>query len=315
MEEKKPRVSVLIPAYNAEKFIRRTVNSVLAQTFGDFEIIIVDDGSKDSTGKIVGLMRKKDQRIIYYYQDNRGLASARNRLFELSRGEFLAFIDHDDEWMPQKLEKQLEVFKNNPGTAMVFSDAFIKNNGKLLGSCFSERRPFRGNVFYEYLFSDNFVPLLTVMLSRSVLAEFIPFNTHYQVNEEFDLFLRISRDYKIDYVDEALAVYHIHGGNTIISKHRRFIEESFAILDYWIKNDSAVSACYRKQLNRRIAQLHYKNGLYYLSVRDYSQVFSAILSSFGSRILNFDAAKLTLKLLFRMLGRRDGRDAESIVRA
>ncbi|MBU1929622.1 MAG: glycosyltransferase, partial [Candidatus Omnitrophica bacterium] len=280
MEEKKPKVSVLIPAYNAEKFIQRTIDSVLVQTFDDFEIVVLDDGSNDRTGDIVKSMRSRDKRVVYYYQDNQGLVNSRNRLVELSRGKFIAFLDHDDEWLPDKLKKQLPLFDKIPQPGLVFSDTYIKNNVRVIGRSFRERRPFRGDVFYQYLLSDNFAPLLTVILPREVLLKFMPFNPDYQVNEEFEMFLRIARDHKFDYIDEPLAVYHVHGRNTIISKHKRLIVESFAILDHWIKEDSHINTHYKKSLKQRFAQLYCKKGIYYLSVHDYPQVLGAIVKSF-----------------------------------
>jgi glycosyltransferase involved in cell wall biosynthesis len=313
MEEKIPKVSVLIPAYNAEKFIQRTIMSVLTQTYKNLEIIVLDDGSKDKTGDIVRLMQQRDARIRYYYQDNRGLSDTRNRLISLARGEFIAFIDHDDEWLDLKLEKQMLFFQKNPELGMVFADAYIRNNNKIIGRCFKERKPSKGSVFYRYLFSDNFVPLLTAILSRDILVKFMPFNTNYEVNEEFEMFLRIARDYEFDYINEPLAVYYVHGSNTIISKHRKLIDESFAILDYWIKKDPEINTRYKKSLKNRLAQIYYKKGLYYLSVHDYSQVLSAIVNSFRNKLLNIQAGKLSLKLILNSIGIRKKNNAESAI--
>ncbi|MFH1507985.1 MAG: glycosyltransferase [Candidatus Omnitrophota bacterium] len=301
MEEKKPKVSVLIPAYNAEKFIQRTINSVLAQSFKDFEIVVLDDGSNDRTGEIVKAMQSRDKRVIYYYQDNRGLVNSRNRLVELSRGEFIAFLDHDDEWLPDKLKKQLTLFNKAPQPGLVFCDAYIKNNERAIARSFKERRPCRGDVFYQYLLSDNFVPLLTVILPREVLLKFMPFNQDYQVNEEFEMFLRIARSFRFDYLDQPLAIYHVHGANTIIAKNERFIDESFAVLDYWIMKEPEIKIRYKRELSNRLSQLYSKKGLYYLSRHDFNRVRPAILKSFRHRLMNIAAVKLSLKLILGRL--------------
>src|SRR5437868_7134370 len=99
-----PKVSVIIPTYNRGKLITRAVNSVLNQTFNDFEIIIVDDGSKDETKNILmPYQNQKKNRIKYFYQENRGISAARNRGIKESTGEYIAFLDSDDEWVSDKL--------------------------------------------------------------------------------------------------------------------------------------------------------------------------------------------------------------------
>ena len=105
MDEKNPKVSVLIPVYNAQNFIQRTINSALNQTFSDLEVIVIDDGSRDKTPDIIRAMKERDSRINYFYQENQGLSNTRNRLAALAKGEFIAFLDHDDEWFPEKIEK------------------------------------------------------------------------------------------------------------------------------------------------------------------------------------------------------------------
>ena len=128
-----PRVSVNICCYNGGKYIAETISSVLAQTFTDFELVIVNDGSKDDTeGKILGF---NDGRIKYVFQENRGLSATRNRALDLSKGEFIAILDQDDLWEPEKLELQLRVMDKNPGTGVVYSDALIiDENGVVKGA-------------------------------------------------------------------------------------------------------------------------------------------------------------------------------------
>lgn len=297
MGKDNPKVSVLIPAYNAEKFIRRTIDSVLNQTFRDLELIVVDDGSSDKTADIVRQAGSSDSRVSYFYQENKGLSHTRNRLAALAKGEFVAFLDHDDEWLPQKIEKQLGLFERSGRMGLVFSDAYIRKDGRTIATCFKERRPFRGGVFYRYLFSDNFVPLFTVMMPISVLNEFMPFSPDYEVNEEFDVFLKVARKYRFDYIDEPLAIYHIHGGNTIIAKSQRFMEESFRILDDWAKKDPEITRRYKRQLRGRYAQLFYKKGLMLLERGNMAQSWQAALDSFRHRAFNIDALKLSVKLL------------------
>lgn len=301
MDTHNPKVSILVPVYNADKFIRRTINSALNQTFADLEVIIVDDGSKDQTGEIVSAMRNKDPRVSYFYQANQGLAHTRNRLINLSRGEYIAFLDHDDEWLPEKIEKQLKLFENDRKLGLVFCDAYIMRDGKMAGTCFKERKPFRGNIFYRYLFSDNFAPLLTVISPRKVLLEFMPFDSRYEISEEFDMFLKIARKYKFDFIDEPLAIYHLHGSNSTISRWRQLIKDDFDILDSWIEKDATITQVYSGELERRLSYLYYKEGACLLREGDLSKTKDAILSSFKHRFFNFNAFKLAVKLVLKII--------------
>lgn len=108
MKDNLPFVSVIIPAYNAEAFIGRTLESVLAQTYENIEVLVVDDGSRDRTAEIVASFAQKDSRVILLKQQNAGVAAARNLAIEKSRGEYIAPLDADDIWYPSKLDKQVQ---------------------------------------------------------------------------------------------------------------------------------------------------------------------------------------------------------------
>lgn len=116
------KVSVIIPTYNRAEFISDAIESVLNQTFEDYEIIIVDDGSTDNTKQIVQSYTSK---VKYYYQEQSGVSSARNYGIKAATGEYIAFLDSDDQFLPQKLEKQVEVLENNPRIGIVYSPHII----------------------------------------------------------------------------------------------------------------------------------------------------------------------------------------------
>jgi len=295
MSIEQPKVSVLIPAYNAEGFIRRTLESVIHQTCRDFEVLVLDDGSNDATGNIVKAIANSDPRISYYFQANRGLSNTRNRLVELARGEYVAFLDHDDEWMAQKLSLEVDFFEKNPHLGLVYSDAYIKMGNKIIGRCFKERRPVAGNVFYSLLF-ENFVPLNTVVMPKRVLLEFMPFNPDYEFSEEFDVFLRVSRRYSFAYLNEALAVYHRHGRNLSDSKLNKFIWEEFSILNYWLKQDPLIEKQYRGRLKKRQASLYAQKARYLLKNSQFHNARNEIFASFKLRPFNLAALKLLMRL-------------------
>ena len=124
MSKEKPTVSVIIPTYNRAKLLPRAIKSVLNQTFKDFEVIIVDDGSTDNTEEVINEFQKHNKRIKYIrHEKNKGAAAARNTGIKIAQGEYIAFQDSDDEWLPNKLEKQMEIFESAPAEiGVVYTD-------------------------------------------------------------------------------------------------------------------------------------------------------------------------------------------------
>src|SRR5664280_3075793 len=122
-----PRVSVIIPAYNAEAFLARALRSVVAQTFDDYEIVLVDDGSTDGTAEIA----RSFKQARYFHQPNRRQPATRNRGLKEAKGELIAFLDADDEWLPEKLERQL-AFMSERDSQISFTDTYVSSKGCLL---------------------------------------------------------------------------------------------------------------------------------------------------------------------------------------
>ncbi len=205
-----PSVSVNICCYNSEKFIKETIQSVLAQTFKDLEIIIVDDGSKDQTREMIHSF--KDPRIKYFYQENQGLSASRNRALALSSGEYIAILDHDDTWEPDKLELQAKLLGEKPEVGLVYSDALMTGENRKDISFFSINSPHRGKVT-EILIRRNFIPCPTVLMRKSFMEQIAPFRTDLQIAEEYEYFLRLSLVCEFDYINMPLAKYRLHPGN------------------------------------------------------------------------------------------------------
>lgn len=202
-----PKVSVNIPCFNSSKFIAGTIQSVLAQTFQDFEIVIIDDGSEDATGDIVRSF--KDSRIKYTYKKNEGLAKARNSGLASSGGEYIAFIDHDDLWLPTKLEKQIKIIEACPDVSLIYSNFYwlYANGAKKI--VLKGEQP--ADDAFEKLLYNYPIGLLTAVIRKKTLSELgIGFDEKLALAEEYDVFMRIAYDRKIAYVDEPLAVYRFH---------------------------------------------------------------------------------------------------------
>lgn len=202
-----PTVSVVIPAYNAAIYLPKTIESILQQSFQDFEILVVNDGSTDDTVKHVSSFT--DCRVKLINQENQGCATARNTGVLAAKGEYIAFLDSDDLWEPTKLEKQVQCLDKNPDFGLVytwvdFSDREAKPTGKVR-KVFAE-----GNVFQEML-TCNVVSCGSVPLVRRECFDTIGlFDTDLWTAEDKDLWLRISTRYPFGLIKEPLVYYRQH---------------------------------------------------------------------------------------------------------
>ncbi len=250
-----PMVSVVVPAYNAEKTIESALNSILEQTFQDFEVIVVDDGSKDGTPRVVREM--EDSRIRLFEQENQGAAVARNRGIEESRGELIAFLDDDDLWYPEKLEKSVRVLQQAPEIGLVYHRYLLMDvhTGK--------QRP--GKVFHytgpesalEYIPSFSGVHTSTVVTRRSVLEKVGVFDPLMKRGQDVDLWLRIMEEYPLREIPEVLSEYRMiptQARPEIYEKSRR---SSLRILDKALKRRPDL---YQKHQQTLKARLYLKFG-------------------------------------------------------
>src|SRR5215468_416102 len=207
------RVSVIIPAYNRADLIGETIQSVLNQTFDDFEIIIVDDGSTDSTKEVVSSF---DGPIKYLYQENRGRSCARNRGFEVSGGDYVCFLDSDDVLKPGMLERQVSLLDSNSHLGFVYSDyQFINQTGEILPvpESFS-RHPLRRGRIFRFLIYFDFIPPSSVLSRRDCIDKIGLFESSLEPAEDLDWLLRMTSLYETDYVPEPLFLFRKHDGNT-----------------------------------------------------------------------------------------------------
>ena len=241
--------------FNCSKYLREAIDSVYAQTYADWEIIFWDNASTDNSAEIA---ISYDNKLHYFRgEKNVPLGCARNLAIESARGEYVAFLDCDDLWLPEKLEKQMKLFETQPDVMLVYSDSyFIDSVGNTIKTAFETENPARGHVFNELLCGYNFIPLLTAIIRKDVLDEVGLFNPDYKMAEEYDLFLRIAHLYSIDYVGSPMAKYRIHEGN--FSRNLDIgIKEELEILNKWIIDPSLakedVQKVKIKKLKRRAA--------------------------------------------------------------
>lgn len=233
-----PAVSIVMAAKNYARFLPEAVESVLAQTFADWELLIIDDGSTDATPAVVRPFLA-DPRIRYTRSDRLGQSRAKNLGISLARGEFVAFLDADDAWEPAKLEKQLALFQDRPEVGVVYSRrSLVDESGQALPQSRSTTLP-RGRVLAQ-MFVQNHVCFSSAVVRRIVFSHVGAFDPEWDLAIDYDLWLRVARHCEFDYVDEELVRYRTGHGN--LSKK---------LAD---RVDTALAIMHRAETRRAIAQ-------------------------------------------------------------
>lgn len=203
-----PRVSVVTAAYNAEAFLERTLRTLLTQTYGDFESIVVDDGSTDRSAEIVERLALGDPRVRLIRQDNGGVAAALNRGLDAARGELVAFLDHDDLWHPTKLARQVEEIDRDPHVGLVGCySTLVDPQGRGVGWRFGS--PAHGDVYREMLFCDLIAGGSVALARRAAIEAVGGFDPAPEIagRSDWDMWLRIARSWRVRSVDATLVGY------------------------------------------------------------------------------------------------------------
>lgn len=227
-----PKVSVIMNCLNGEKYLREAIDSVYNQTYKDWEIVFWNNASTDESGKIA---RSYDKRLKYFKEgETIPLGAARNKAIENSQGEFIAFLDSDDLWMPEKLEKQVNLMKENKEIVVCYSDGYYlidtnRTKIKFSDSIFS--RYHKGDVFNK-LICRNFINWQSVLINTKLAGQNIYFNSAFNYSEDYDLLLRLSLLGKFDYICEPLIYYRKHKGN-ISRDLQKSLKETRLIFDLY----------------------------------------------------------------------------------
>ncbi|MEJ2611197.1 MAG: glycosyltransferase [Candidatus Thiodiazotropha sp.] len=205
-------VSVIIPAYNVGVYLEETLDSVLAQTFKDMEVIIVDDGSTDNTVQIAQKYADAHPgQVKLIQQQNNGPAAARNTGIQSSDSTYIAFLDSDDLWVPGKLASQMEFFKSQPPEVGLIFSRIARFDNEGLWKAGDSRGPVNhSGDFYKSLLKGNCITTQTVVVKRSCFDRVGLFDTSPDIIEDYDMWLRIAMEYHMAYQDDLHAVYREH---------------------------------------------------------------------------------------------------------
>lgn len=196
-----PLVSVILPTYNRASFLEESVQSVLFQNYKNFELIIVDDGSTDTTAKHAKEWAL-DQRVQYFYQENRGVSSARNFGLNKAKGNWVAFLDSDDIWLPDKLRTQMDFFKSNPHVKVCQCEEIWIRRGVRVNPGLKHRK--HSGWIFEKCLSLCLISPSAVVLHRDVFDRIGHFDELMPACEDYDLWLRLTLDYEVMTLPQAL---------------------------------------------------------------------------------------------------------------
>ena len=236
-----PVVSVIMNCLNSSRDLREAMDSLMAQAYTDFEVIFWDNCSTDASPAIA---QSYGDRVRYFRGDSIvPLGEGRNLALAQARGRYLAFLDCDDVWKPAKLERQVALFEANPRVGLVCTDTEIFDGRRVLKRLFAETSPARGMAFAA-LMQRQWISMSSAMVSREALTSLSPDNTpsglgrngawfdqSLNVCEEADVFYRIAHDWELDFVDEPLTLWRVHGANTTFRKFGQFADETLRILE------------------------------------------------------------------------------------
>lgn len=226
-----PLVSVIIPTYRRGELLRAAVQSVLAQTLKDIEVLVVEDGSDVAEQVLRGL----DTRVRYLWQENRGVSVARNTGAAHANADWLAFLDDDDLWQPEKLERQLALADRHKSFDMIHTDYSVLIDGHLRpGPRLIPRDKVPSGAVGRDLFLNNFVITSSVMMRRTVFEGAVGFDPRFKIAQDFDLWLRVAQTHQVGFLNEPLVIYRDH--ESLSSPTERVALERIAVLTSFLES-------------------------------------------------------------------------------
>lgn len=262
------KASVIIPVYNGKKFIAQTIQSALDQTLQGHEVIVVNDGSTDNSEKEILKFR---DRVVYIKQENKGVSAARNIGIQRAKSEYIAFLDQDDIFMPNKLKKLASFLDQHPGYGMVYSQiSRIDGDGNLLAA---KKIPTHSGDIFPQLFMKCYIAPSMAMCRKQMLLDAGLFQERFSSEgEDYDIFLRLARAAPVGVVQEELVMYRVHmenvskkgqdlapfRGEEILSQYKDYLIENYR-MGWWYYR-KRMSKIYREQAKVYLSQGRVSDG-------------------------------------------------------
>ncbi len=313
-----PIVSIIVPTYQSQRTLPRMIESIRNQTIPDWELIIIDGSSNDGTTELVTEhQRELGEKLIYIEQVNQGCCVARNTGIDAANGQFIAFLDSDDEFLPNKLQRQLDLFKKRPDLGLVYSDCcYIDTQNQYHPSVFDTHAPVAREVptetagqnlhlcppnLFDYLIQQYFIATIVGMVRRDVLADirFITDNPHGF--SEWIFYLDIVKQHRAGFVNEPLSLHHHTDGSITRTSKLRNAQSHRDLLKTIRKRYPHLSANARNALNQQsatanaqLAYHHYKNADYSAATKYFTE---SLTHQFNASIATATLKSTTATLL------------------
>ena len=279
-----PLVSVIINCYNGSRFLSEAIDSVLNQSYQNWEIIFWDNVSVDDSAKI--FKKYQDSRLRYYLATKHSnLAKARSLAIERANGDWIGFLDCDDIWLPNKLKDQMAIVTNeDDNLGLIYGRCLLLNSSNLDLSDWGRRqckhpihpslKKLPENKVFRQLSRFNFIPIVTALFRKKFYFDIGTLSLEMEQAEDYDLFLRLSKSYKVRALDKPIAIYRVHNNNSSIGSDYRGFDEVICILNKYLPDKDAILglkihyATYSLQLIKQkdflkgLSMLFKKAGLY-----------------------------------------------------
>lgn len=289
---RRPLVSVIIPMYNASHYIAEALISVLGQTYDCWEIIAINDGSTDNTEDVVKEFFSIPG-FCYLSQTNSGVSAARNAGLRQAQGEMIAFIDHDDKWLPDKLERQVAHLLANPQDGMVHGNIlFMDADGRPLPRSISDFKTDLSGWCFKELFADNRIATLTVCVRRECVEQVGFFREDIRGGEDYEYWLRVAMLFKIARIDDDLAVYRLHDSNATKNWLPQLIDLSKALEGLIDQFPEARRKLGRRAIKDRLLPIHVRIADELCRIGNYEDAKPHLLRTLALQPLHFHSLNL-----------------------
>jgi glycosyltransferase involved in cell wall biosynthesis len=303
-----PFVSVAICCYNSERYLEQTIKSVINQSYKDWELIIVNDGSSDGTEDIVKSFIKNGHRIIYHRQENKGFGAARNKCMELSKSDYIAIIDHDDICLPERLDVQVKSAKRHPQAALLFSNSeHFMDDGTIIQRQFdsfnidpSLLNLSSGTAAEKLLLYGCFIDSETVLFRRDAALQVGGFNEGYKYIVDYDFFLRIGEKYDMICDSQILSQWRVHPQQASQTMKETIHLETMHLLDKWACKET-ISADIQRTIRLQSWLCLIRYSMYLFRLARFREGSKCIYKSFSNEIkVGHIVGYLTKKVLNRL---------------
>ncbi len=305
------KVSVIIPTYNRASMVGDAIESVLKQDLDDIEIIVVDDGSKDETERVVRrYLQSRGDKVRYLKQENKGVAAARNKGIDAARGEYIAFLDSDDTWMTTTLGEKIAYLDKNPQIGMAFCNGIEKTAAgaerKITETLLRHREKVMANDLeraFEMLMESNFIGVSGVMVRKRCLEDVGAFDEALPSVEDFELWLRITVKHKVHYFHECLYWRRLQSDNLTADRTLYYHCKSYVFEKIETINPSYFNA-HKKDLTARISRYHFEAGYLLFDKYDFKKSRAHFIKSVTTRFNLKSLVYWTITLLGPALAAR-----------